>query len=186
MFNKRRKSTYSGSVPILCFKCIKQSHRGEQRVASRSFSFLPLFSWIPNRRVHSQLHVWRLLKTIVNKLESNSSLLNTPHKLFPIKGHTQSAHLFQGNVAISHERNTWILMKFVIAAKPHHLTSCIQSGDLWPCSGALAARILTFCLCVKALGCRPREAYQDLIVIGKRMEAVIKCGLESRTLGWLA
>lgn len=52
------------------------------------------------------LHVVRLLKTIVKKLVSNFSLLNTPHQPFPIKDHMQSAHLFQSNAAISHERNT--------------------------------------------------------------------------------
>lgn len=91
------------------------------------------------------------LKTMVKKLLLNFSYLKSTHKLFPIKGHILSAHLFEGNVPISHEWNAWILMNFVIAAKPPHLTHihppCIQSGDLWPCSRALAACKLTF-VCV--------------------------------------
>lgn len=92
-------------------------------------------------------------------------------------------------------------MNFVIAAKsppppPHppstlahththtlHVFNQLTSG---PRSRYLAARKLTFVCVPGTLGCHPREAYQDLIVIGNRMEVVIKSGLESRTLGWLA
>lgn len=54
---------------------------------------------------------------MVEKLLLDFSYLKTTHKLFPIKGHILSAHLFEGNVPISHKWNAWILMNFVIAAK---------------------------------------------------------------------
>lgn len=55
-------------------------------------------------------------------------------------------------------------MNFVIAAKPHclthrHILPCIQSGDLWPCSWALAARKLTF-VCVW----RPSDAILERLI----------------------
>lgn len=64
-----------------------------------------------------------------------------------------------------------------------HVFNQLTSG---PRSRYLAARKLTFACVPGTLGCHPGEAYQDLIVIGNRMEVVIKSGLESRTLGWLA
>lgn len=64
-----------------------------------------------------------------------------------------------------------------------HVFNQLTSG---PYSRYLAARKLTFACVAGTLGCHPGEAYQDLIVIGNRMEVVIKSGLESRTLGWLA
>lgn len=120
---------------------------------------------------------------MVKKSLLHSSYLKTTHKLFHIKGHIVSAHLFEGNVPISHEWNAWILMNFVIGAKPNlppppHLTHthlpCIQSGDPWPYSRGPCCSQINLCLCVEALGCHPGEAYQDLIVIGNRMEVVIK------------
>lgn len=104
-------------------------------------------------RADQRDRVKRLLKTMVKKLLLNFTYLKTTHELSPIKGHIQWAHLFEGNVPITREWSAWILMNFVIAAKPRRLTHthilpCIQSGDLWPRGWALAARKLTFA-CVR-------------------------------------
>lgn len=92
--------------------------------------------------------MWRWKR---QRWRKSSGDLKTTQKLIPIKGHILSAHLHEGDVAISHKWNAWIQMNFIIAAQPRGLSLslththplCILSNDLCPRSLALAACKLT-------------------------------------------